>query len=98
MPTLDCAPHVTWSVDSSCVRLVNLQRGVLATLRYPDAALWDFVVRGVGERRMVAMMRHIGAFAGEAETLLFIRSRLREWEEQGWITSRSTSSPWPTSR
>lgn len=87
MPAFRSAPNVTWTVDAGCVQLVSVSRGVLARLPYPDAALWDFVVRGVDGSRTIAMMKHIGGFTDDDAVSSFIDARLREWVRKGWITS-----------
>ena len=48
-------------------------------LTYPEAALWDFVVRGIAEGRMAAMIRHIGGFPDPAAASAFVDRCLREW-------------------
>lgn len=83
-----CAPDVVWVSAPDCIRVEAADRGLSLTLGYPQAALWDFVVRGVSEVRTIGMMRHIGGFADESVTLEFIARSVREWQQQGLIVPR----------
>jgi hypothetical protein len=83
-----CAPDVVWMSAPDGIRVEAVERGLSLTLGYPQAALWDFVVRGVGEVRAIGMMRHIGGFADESATFEFVARSVREWQQQGLIVPR----------
>ena len=80
-----CAPDVVWSAEPDGIRLVSSTRPVTVKLSYPEAALWDFVVRGVNEARITVMIRHIGGMADDAAASTFVSRCLGEWQRQGLI-------------
>jgi hypothetical protein len=76
-------PETTWAVVSSGVVLVRRDIGQTLALGYPEAALWDFVVRDIPMdrvRQMVAALTNTGA-----EDSAWIGRTLRLWSEQGWV-------------
>jgi hypothetical protein len=83
-----CVPDVTWMVESDGVRVVTLAGGLRTRLEYPEAALWDFIVRGISAARTTAMMKHIGAFATDEDTQAFVADRLHAWQQRGLIAAR----------
>jgi hypothetical protein len=83
-----CAPDVVWVSTPGGIRVEAVERELSLTLGYPQAALWDFVVRGVSEGRTIGMMRHIGGFADESVTFDFVARSVREWQQQGLIVPR----------
>jgi hypothetical protein len=80
-----CAPDVTWSAEPDGIRLVSSARSLIVKLGYPEAALWDFVARGVSEVRATNMIKYIGRFADEVAASTFVAQCLEEWRRQGLI-------------
>ncbi|HEV3040912.1 MAG TPA: hypothetical protein VHA33_24305 [Candidatus Angelobacter sp.] len=85
-PTFRCAPGVAWSAESDGIRLVAPDRSFTVRLAYPEAALWDFMARGVSETRATVMMKHIAGFPDDVAASRFIAECLQGWHKQGLIT------------
>ena len=83
-----CAPDIVWVSARGVIRIEAVDRRLSLTIGYPQAALWDFVIRGVSEVRTIGMMRHIGGFADESVTFEFVARSVREWQQQGLIVPR----------
>lgn len=80
------APEVVWNSEPNGVR-VTPPSGDSVKLGYPDAALWDFMTRGIAEGRLILMLRHIGGFPDEAAVRTFVSSRLEEWRRLSLVVS-----------
>jgi hypothetical protein len=84
-PTFASAPGLQWTVESTGLLLVRPDRGVCGVLKYPDAAVWDFVTRGYGLPQIARMTRYIGGFPDEAAARQFVQERLEAWQKSGWL-------------
>jgi hypothetical protein len=82
------AAGVAWAVDAQGVR-VTRAGAVVATLTYPEAAVWDFVVRGINDARTRVMVRHIGGFATETEAAALVEICVERWRRDGLIADAS---------
>lgn len=51
------AEGVRWSVEVDGITLLREPAGKSLFLGYPDAALWDFLSRGLREREILSRMR-----------------------------------------
>ncbi len=81
---LQCHPGTKWVVETRGTALLRTDTGASAELGYPDAALWDFVVRNVEYPRMVAMIAAL-AHCDSASASAWIEGRFRQWTDDGWL-------------
>ena len=79
------APDLQWTVETTGLLLVRPATGVCQSLKYPEAALWDFLTRGHGLSKVTKMMRYIGGFRDETEAAEYIQDRLRMWVQAGLV-------------
>lgn len=84
-PKFRCAPDVVWTAEGDGIRLEASARALAVKLFYPEAAFWDFTVRGVSEARSRFMIMHIAGFTEEAAASTFIAQCLQDWQRQGLI-------------
>lgn len=83
MPELRPAADIAWAVEDDGITL--WRRGAApVSLRYPEAAAWDLVTRGVSTARMVRLLAAIWALSekGAAQRLATL---LVQWRHRGWI-------------
>jgi hypothetical protein len=72
-------PALRWRVESDRILVARVPGGVVATIDYPAAAVWDFVVRGYDRARIARMMRHIAGFTDDQAALAFTSTVIDEW-------------------
>ena len=81
--------NVSWAVESDGVRLIRRDTAAGICLRYPQAALWDFVCRQVPQTHVRKMFAVLTKLAEEDADHL-VRTTLDQWLEAGWITERDS--------
>lgn len=86
---------VAWSVEEGGIRIADGGRGAAAFLEYPEAAIWDFALRGIPEDRAVVMLAAIAAIAPapmdvDAARALYRRT-IKKWIAAHWIEERGES-------
>ena len=86
---LRCAPDVGWIAEPDCIRVVSAARGLTIRLAYPEAALWDFLVRGFSPARATGMIRHVGGFADDETAARFVVESIGEWQRLSLIVTDS---------
>jgi len=78
------AEGVTWLVEEHGILVIDELSRRSQLLQYPEAAVWDLLVRGHGTRRAATLLRWILAIPEPtAETL--IKNCLQEWSDAGWL-------------
>lgn len=79
-----CHPAAAWAVEQRGVRVIRRDTGTSRHLDYPEAALWDLLIRRVPSSRLIAMM---GTLTGEAPPAIraWITRTVRQWNNEGWI-------------
>ena len=83
-----CPRHVAWSVEPDGVLLVNTAGATARRLRYPEAAVWDWLSRGdscAGATRKTAALAKLDPAAAERLVLEAVRS----WVEAGFLVVES---------
>ncbi len=90
-PLLKCAPGVEWRAEADGIMVVSPR--LTFKLPYPEAALWDFVVRGLAQDRMAAMLQHIGGFPDSTAASAFVDRCLSEWRARKLIVAVGPESP-----
>jgi len=81
--------NVLWAVESDGVRLIRRDTAAGICLRYPQAALWDFVCRQVPPARARKMFAVFTKLPEEDADRL-MRATLGQWFEAGWITRQDS--------
>ncbi len=83
-----CGPairvRVGWVVQSGGIDLVDVRGGHLATLRYPEAAVWDFLVKGYARERCATLLAGITGI-DFSRALSAVEQCRSEWEARGYI-------------
>jgi hypothetical protein len=75
---------VRWTVESAGVQLFDSATGAVCTLGYPEAAVWDLMVRGRSRPAIVSLMRPIASLdPRHAESL--VSGLLIEWCARGFL-------------
>jgi hypothetical protein len=81
----ECGIGVVWSVEARGLRIMNTVSGGSQELPYPQAAIWDLVMRNTG--RVIEKVAAIGGLAvDEAEEL--VRESVRQWVRDGFLVVR----------
>jgi hypothetical protein len=75
------APGVRWAVEEDGI-LLDDGAGCIAKVGYPDAAVWDFMVRGYRYGQLVELMTHIAGL-DEAAAGELVGECLERWAEGG---------------
>jgi hypothetical protein len=79
-----CGLAVKWAVNMHGIILVNSCKGMVFTLEYPDAAVWDLVSRGYPHEQIIRMLAAIMTL-DVSESGRFLQGRLEEWIAQGFL-------------
>ena len=79
-----CAPDVFWTVQSAGVLVLNARTGVSAELRYPEAAVWDLLMRGRDRMRMVRILSVVAGLTTPSARREIERC-IAQWQLSGWI-------------
>jgi hypothetical protein len=78
------AEGMIWFVEEHGVLVIDELSRCSRLLSYPEAAVWDLLVRGFSARR-AAMLLH-GVFAlSESAAEVLVTNCLREWSDAGWL-------------
>jgi hypothetical protein len=79
-----CHPDLAWSVENNTTILIRRDTGATSTLGYPEAALWDFLSRGIPLQRIVPL---IAAIAGmeKSSAHAWMAGAIDEWTAAGWL-------------
>lgn len=83
--TFKCAPHVKWSVEVWGVILLNEASGLVRSLEYPQAAIWDLINRGYSFEKTKRLVSAITSSGTEAAEELLLES-LERWTAEGFLT------------
>ena len=79
-----CAPGVRWAVETRGVAVFHPDKGVFATLEYPEAAVWDLASRGYRFDRIAELVGHIAGVERPAAESLVIDA-LERWLAMGLL-------------
>jgi hypothetical protein len=82
-PRYSIATGVAWSVETRGLRLADGRGGVFE-LRYPDAAVFDLLSRGLDVAKVMDLTRWIVADTPAAAQAR-VSSLVDEWLRVGWI-------------
>jgi hypothetical protein len=77
-------PQIQWSVEDGGVYIFHPASGAKWRLKYPEAALWDFLTRQLPGPLIVKMMKII-AVMEEDHTKVWIREKIEDWKRMGWL-------------
>jgi len=83
--TYECAPDVKWVVETRGILIAHPDRGAYCSLPYPAAAVWDFLSRGYGARKISEMIKYIGGFEAATEAELYVTECLETWISAGLV-------------
>jgi len=75
------APGVRWVVEDDGL-LLDDATGRIEKVGYPDAAIWDLMVRGTRHGKLVELMTHVAGLDAAAASRL-VTERLERWAERG---------------
>ena len=78
------AEGMAWFVEEDGVLVIDELSRCSRRLSYPEAAVWDLLVRGHGTRRAASLLRDGFAFT-EPEAEALVANCLREWSVAGWL-------------
>lgn len=73
-----------WLVESRGVELFDAKSGKRESLPYPQAAIWDLLVRGYGVEAIGPMVELIGGIA-PAQAAALVAGSLEDWIRGGWL-------------
>jgi len=79
------APGVRWAVEREGIMVINGAQAV--EIGYPEAALWDLVVREVPWPRAVGMLSAIARIS-DVEAAKLAGDTLHEWAASGLVVPR----------
>ena len=77
-------PHITWTIESQGICLMDTRSGNSSYLAYPEAALWDLLMRGYAHPEILEMLSAITSVKKE-RTTVFIQDCITEWLETGYL-------------
>lgn len=80
-------PEVAWSVEARGISLIRHGSGQRLFLAYPEAALWDFIVRRVPHAQISRMYSALAQMPAPAAEPAMNRLLL-EWVEGGWLREK----------
>ena len=80
-----CHPDVVWAVETGGLILIRRDTGKKLILGYPEAALWDFLSRGIPLQRVKRMMVAIAHIEQKA-THKLVNETIGVWTQEGWLT------------
>jgi len=75
------APGVRWTIEDDGL-LLDDGTGHIAKVGYPDAAIWDLMVRGYRHGKLVELVTHIASLDESAADEL-VAECLELWAERG---------------
>ncbi len=77
-------PSVSWAVEPWSITLFHREKRERRALRYPEAALWDFISRRYALDRAV---RLLGAIAGldEPAARALASATIEDWVRSGYL-------------
>jgi hypothetical protein len=76
---------VKWSVEVRGIVLLNEATGVVRSLEYPQAAIWDLITRGYSFEKTKRLVSAITSLGPEAARELIVAS-LERWTDDGFLT------------
>ena len=78
------AEQVRWAVEPGGVTLIDGTTGAATILGYPQAAIWDFLVRGESAEQMSAKLCAIASLDAAAAQVL-VRETVAAWRQAGLL-------------
>jgi len=81
--TYRVAEGVYWTVGRTALTIVD-PAGVVSTIGYPDAAVWDFVSRGYDPGEVAGLLAAVAAIE-RAEAAALVRSAISRWMAGGLL-------------
>ncbi len=84
------ADHVSWVVEQGGILLIDRKTNRYIRLYYPEAAIWDLVVRGIPEKRLLRMLDVISD-TDERETAKLLEKWLEKLKKDDWLLREAVS-------
>jgi len=81
------APYIKWSVESDGIKVINQQTGLVYTIYYPQAALWDLMAREYKFKLVFRMICKITAAEPAAAHQLIMES-IEKWVQKGLLIKK----------
>ncbi|WP_310600609.1 hypothetical protein [Desulfobulbus sp.] len=85
------AAHIFWLVERQGIVLLDPRRNRQLHLAYPEAAVWDLLIRRWPAATMRAMLAVIAGI-GEDEAGRLIAACLDRWRTEGWLKEPGAAS------
>ncbi|MEK7407750.1 MAG: hypothetical protein AAB225_21970 [Acidobacteriota bacterium] len=79
-----CPPQVAWTVESDGILLLNAATASSRRLRYPEAAVWDWISRGESCDRIMRKTAAVAKMETETARRLVLEA-VRSWVEAGFL-------------
>lgn len=81
---LTCAAHAAWAVEHDGILLIDQKKGVAQYIGYPEAMIWDMLVRGRGLDCIQASISAVLALSNE-KAGCFLANTVENWKKYGWL-------------
>jgi len=85
------APGVQWSVETRGILIFDSRRQSTCLIAYPEAAIWDFTLRGLRMEKMVEQVHWIAGIDDRGARELIIVS-LKGWEAAGYLVREDSTN------
>jgi hypothetical protein len=89
-PAYCVAPGIRWIVEERGVRIIDELARRSEALGYPEAAVWELLLRGHSLPETVRMVRHIAGVTG-AQAQMSVERCIDRWCKAGWLTGRENA-------
>jgi len=78
------AQGVSWFVEEHGVLIIDELSRDSVRLSYPEAAVWDLLVRGSSTLRTASLLRE-GFALTESEARILVENCVRQWRDIAWL-------------
>ena len=83
---------VRWVVEARGIRVIDELARCTQVLQYPEAGVWELLMRGHSLQQTSSMISHIAALSSEQADAL-VEQCVGAWRKAGWLAECDDNRP-----